>query len=369
MLCGKHPSKILNGVSSYKKLFYDYILHMNIVFLSYYSGINSRGVETFVHELSNRLTTAGHQITVFQTGPKLPDTSYTVITMPSYSFTKKSLEMITSYPDIIIPTNGEGQSYLCRFWAWSHRVKMVITGHSGPGIDDRLNLWSFPDVFVGLTDYQCAWAKSANPFIKVAKISNGVDLAKFNTRVPPADVKLPHPILLCVGALEPIKRQETLIQAAEKTTASVLLVGQGEQLEYLTQLGNRRLPGRFAVTAVPYSQMPSIYRACDLFVYPTSPWESFGIAMIEALASGLPVLANDDPIRREIVGKAGDFVNPSDTRVFTNTINECLGKNWASLPVQQAAQYSWNQISGAYENLFYSLLKQPVPSVKINLSG
>lgn len=329
---------------------------MKIVFLSQYSGINPRGVETYVHEVSNRLVALGHDVTVFQAGPQLPQASYSVVMVPNYSFVQQVLPMINVYPDVIVPTNGRSQSYLCRLWGWSHHVKVVIPGQSGPGMDDRLNLWSLPDAFVGLTDYQCSWAKSACPFVKAVKIPNGVDLGKFNPAAVPASINLPHPIVLNVGAMEPIKRQETLIQAAEKTNASVLLVGQGSRYEYLSQLGQRRLPGRFAIMQnVPLAQMPSIYRACDLFAYPSSYWESFGIAMVEAMACGLPVLATDDPIRREIVGPAGDYVDPEDIRDFSKAITENLAKQYHDLPVRQAAQFSWDTIAAQYSQLFSSL--------------
>ena len=44
---------------------------MKIAFLSFYSGVVYRGVETFVHELANRLHNSGHNITVYQFGAKL----------------------------------------------------------------------------------------------------------------------------------------------------------------------------------------------------------------------------------------------------------------------------------------------------------
>ena len=58
--------------------------------------------------------------------------------------------------------------------------------------------------------------------------------------------------------------------------------------------------------------------------------------MVEAMASGLPVVATDDPIRREIVGDAGLFVDPTDTNKFANTIEKALNTNWGEKPRKQA---------------------------------
>src|SRR5690606_135310 len=98
-------------------------------------------------------------------------------------------------------------------------------------------------------------------------------------------------------------------------------------------------------------------QSADLFTYPTSPAESFGIVIAEALASGLAVVAADDPIRREIIGKAGIFVDPENTVEYANCLDEALTKNWGDLPRKQAAKYSWESIALQYESLFLELIK------------
>ena len=67
-------------------------------------------------------------------------------------------------------------------WCLFHGAKLIISGQAGLGWDDKLNLWVFPDVFVGLTEYQCRWARKVNPFVKVIKIPNGVDLDSYIER-------------------------------------------------------------------------------------------------------------------------------------------------------------------------------------------
>ena len=58
---------------------------------------------------------------------------------------------------------------------------------------------------------------------------------------------------------------------------------------------------RFKVMDFPHDQMPSVYTACDKLIFHSQPWESFGIVILEAKASGLPVEVPDDPIRQEII--------------------------------------------------------------------
>lgn len=352
---------------------------MKIAFLSFNSGEMYRGVETFVHEVANRLTDMGNEVTVYQNGQKLPGARYKTVSISlkvnwekrnSYipffnyygrlvgKFTLKVLKKLDKDTDILFPTNGQWQSLLSSLWTTLKKTKLVISGQSGPGLDDRINIWTFPDIFLGLTDKQVKWAKNANPFVKVGKIPNGVDLKKFNKSGLALEVDLPRPIILCVAAFDTWKRLDLAIKAvARLKKGSLLLVGRGSCEKALRKMGEKLLPGRFKIMSFPHKDMPKVYKAADLFTYPTAPWESFGIVLVEAMASGLPVVATKDPIRREIVGRAGFFVNPKKTARYASAIREALGKKWGDIPRIQAGKYDWNKIAKLYESLFKSLIK------------
>lgn len=354
-----------------------------VAILSFYSGEVYRGVETYVHELSNRLTDLGVDITVYQNGPRLKNSKYKTVStgfpiewshkgirekllkipFSDYyiklvgKFTKKVFKKVDKDTNIIISNNGSLQVFYCRIWSFIHGKKHIAVGQSGPGADDKWNLFCMPNVFIALTTFQASWAKRFNPFIKIEKIPNGVDLDKFKPQVKPFKINLPHPIILSVGALEQGKRLELIIKAVSKTKASLLLVGKGNLEEKLLKIGEKFIPGRLKIISLPFNDMPKIYTSCDLFTYPTVPWESFGIVMLEAMASGLPVVATDDPIRREIVGNAGLFVDPRDTDKYAKTLKEALKIKWGNKPRKQAEKYSWDEIAEKYKKLFNELLK------------
>src|SRR3972149_4788522 len=148
--------------------------------------------------------------------------------------------------------------------------------------------------------------------------------------------------MLSVGALDSWKRLDLAIKAVSRLeNASLLLVGRGPQEAQLRKLGKKLLPKRFKIMSFPYSQMPGVYKVADIFTYPTVPWESFGIALVEAMASGLPVVVTNDPIRKEIVGRAGVLVNPKDTASYSIALENALKLSWGIRPLNQAKKFNW----------------------------
>lgn len=316
---------------------------MKISILSYYSGSVNRGVETLVEQLSQRFIKSGHQVDIYNSR-----------NLFSPSALPAKLDPKTN---ILWPTNGRLQSIQSKIWTITHHKKVIISGQSGIGFDDRLNLYTFPDIFVGLTDFQCAWAKKINPMVRVIKIPNGVDTKTFRPNSDPATINLPKPIVLNVGAFTKIKRQDILIKAVSRTNMSLLLVGSsGSEESLLQSMGNKLLPGRFKMLSLPHTQLPGIYTACDIFAYPCAPYESFGIAILEAMASGLPVVATDDPIRREIIGEEGIFVQPENIDQFSLKLNQSLDTFNHKKTVSWSHKFDWDRIADRYLNLFSTIL-------------
>lgn len=352
---------------------------MKIIFLSFYSGQVYRGVETYVHCLSNELTKLGHKVIVYQNGKELIDAKYKTVSLgmkvdwsqkgnesqrvlnvfTNYwmqligKFTKKVLSQIENDVDVVIPTNGNLQSFYTSIWCKKNRKIMILSGQSGPGWDDRFNIWCMPDTFVALTKYQENWAKRTNSFVKTTVIPNGADIEVFANEKEIYQFDIPKPIILSVGALVPIKRHHLEIEAVSKLEkGSLVVVGKGELQDELQKMGDELLPGRFKIVNVQHRDMPKIYKSADLFTFVTSPWESFGIVLVEAMAAGLPIVASDDAIRREIVGEAGLFVDPTDSDAYSDAIEKVLSTDWKNISRNQAKKFEWGKIAKEYQKLF-----------------
>lgn len=315
---------------------------MRIAFLSRYQNTVNRGAEVFVEELTLRLR-KNYQIDVFSG-------------VEADSLNK----VISGKYDVVVPINGRLQSlkvFLCK--SLGH-YKILITGHSGIGRDDLWNLVvTKPDVFVALTDHMVKWARIWGWGTKVVKIPNGVDLDKFSPFGESMKLDLEKPIILSVGALVWYKGHDKAIQAVSNLKkGSLLIIGKGEQENYLNELGQEKLGNRFKIMSFDNAHMPKIYRSVDLFTLPSWDREAFGIVYLEALASNLPVVAPNDASRREIIGKSGEFTDVNDPIEYASAIETALSKKWDNIPRNQAGKFSWTTVVSKYEQLFKSLVNK-----------
>lgn len=355
---------------------------MKIAFLNMYNGLVDRGAETFVKEVAQRLS-ARHEVTVFQAGEPVGNEQYKVEKIPMkidwsqqsgagtllsvffldywnrlvFYFSIKALSKIVKEKfDIVVPVNGGWMPALIRLATWAYGGKMVISGQAGMGWDERNNLWCFPDTFVALSSRAKIWAKRVNSLTRTVYIPNGVDTQKFIANGPTFKTSLPKPIVLCVGALTKSKRIDLTIRAvANLDNASLLVVGDGDLRRELSRLGKRLLSKRFQLVKVPFNDMPKVYRAADIFTLASEPFHAFEIVLVEAMASGLPVVANSDDIRREIVGGAGVLVDPTNTEAYAIALANAMRLRWGKRPQNQAKKFDWDKIAASYEALFKKL--------------
>lgn len=312
-----------------------------IVFLSRYFGISDRGVETYVLELSKRLK---------------KDFDVEIYNKEDSDNIQKILR---GGFDIVIPTNGRTQALKVFFGRLFSKYKVIIPGQAGVGRDDLWNIFiTVPNVYVALTDYESDWAKKWAWKTKVVKIPNGVDLNKFTPVGDKFKFDLERPIVLSVGALDWYKHHDLAIKAVSKMNrGSLLIVGKGSLKKQLEELGKKLLGDtRFKILNFDFNDMPKVYRSVDLFTLPSWIRESFGIVYIEAMSSGLPVVAPRDAPRKEIIGKAGVLTDVFDDKQYAESLEDVSNISWGQIPRKQAEKFDWDFIAREYKNLINSLL-------------
>lgn len=143
-----------------------------------------------------------------------------------------------------------------------------------------------------------------------------------------AKYQLPDSYILNVGTIEERKNQLLLVKALAGVPASVKLVLIGKQQAYAkkihAELERLNLSDRVIfLKDVSFLDLPGIYQMAKLFVYP-SVYEGFGIPIIEALYSGVPVIAATGSCLEEAGGPPSVYVQPGDAAALTAAINRLL---------------------------------------------
>ncbi len=139
-------------------------------------------------------------------------------------------------------------------------------------------------------------------------------------------------VALFVGRLAPHKGVGSFVRAADFTDPDVvhLVVGDGPEREALGSLAAQVDAGwkvRFA-GRVPHGDLPRYYQAADMGVLPsTSRLEAFGIATLEAMASGKPVVVSDIPGVTEVIeeGVTGLLTDPLNPQDLAEKVNRLAG--------------------------------------------
>jgi glycosyltransferase involved in cell wall biosynthesis len=167
---------------------------------------------------------------------------------------------------------------------------------------------------------------------------------------------LTFPYILSVGNLQPRKNLRALLEAflsakSERGIAHRLVVvgKRGWQAAaFLREVGVQGLEGEVVFTGyVPTEDLPDLYSAADLFVYPAL-YEGFGLPPLEAMACGTPVVASSAASLPEVLGEAALLVDPRDVRAMTSAILRVLGdadlaRRLSGLGLAQARRFSWER--------------------------
>lgn len=196
---------------------------------------------------------------------------------------------------------------------------------------------------------------------KTVVIPNGARLELFE---PPARDAFHKPVrIISVGRLTQAKNYFAALDAIALLSKSVktefewLIAGDGKlrgELESYAKNLNIISNVEFLGTR---NDVSLLLKKADVFFIP-SLWEGFGIAAVEAMASGLPVVGSDVPGLREVIGTdAGVLVNPKSTQSMLDGLSYILNDQKRALKIgangpQQASQFSLNLCVAAHIKLF-----------------
>jgi len=189
----------------------------------------------------------------------------------------------TRFPEYVSARSPIPESWVWTMLRWFHRPSQAVLAAT-PALATELRMRGFR---------------------KVVLWSRGVDTSLFHPR--DVDLCLPEPVFLCVGRLAVEKNLEAFLDLDLPGTK--LIVGDGPARAQL----ERNYPEAVFLGARHGEELASIYAGADVFVFP-SKTDTFGLVLLEALASGLPVAAFPVTGPRDVIGTAPVGVLNDDLR-------------------------------------------------------
>jgi glycosyltransferase involved in cell wall biosynthesis len=192
-----------------------------------------------------------------------------------------------------------------------------------------------------------------------------IDLARDQV----ASFGVTKPFVLFVSSLWPYKNCDGLLRAwalvRDKLAGRQLaIVGAGRDEKYTASL--RSLAAELGIAddvvfvgGVRLEETVDFYRAADVFVYPSLN-ETFGLPILEAMASGCPVVTSDSSAMPETAGGAAVLADPSEPASIARAIAEAAASRdrLVDLGLKRAAEFTWGATGAATLNVYREVAEE-----------
>lgn len=342
-----------------------------------------RGAEVAFIEVARQLSVLGHDVTLFGSGDPREGEPYSFVHVPAIS--REHFERWPKVPTLRNETGWEEATFapglLARYrpsefdvvatcaypfthWALGRRgrgthPKRVFITQNGdwPAYSDQseFRLFRCDGIVCTNPDY----LERNNRRYRCALIPNGVDLERFCPgESQRAKFGFPEgPVVLMVSALISSKKVAEGVEAvAQIPSATLVVAGDGPLRHDIHRLADELMPGRYKQLTVPATEMPALYRSADVFMH-LSVDESFGNVFVEALASGLPVVAYDTHRTRWILGEDAILAAKDEPDALPAALKAVLesGQSRSLTVHSRAKRFAWGAIAREYERFFGEL--------------
>ena len=376
------------------------------------------GSNTFVTQLAHRLQQRGHEIAIVCASRKFNSETYTDDGIPVFgvsSFPTPAQPRLrvafpvgvnrqitrvfeTFRPDIVhIQSHGTLPSSVIKVAAQLD-IPTMGTNHFVP--DNIINHFPIPRILHGFTKHlmwkhfhtkfrrlDCVTTPTdtaqrillATGFRKNVKvISNGIDLTRFHTNHSSDSLRksLLHkynlkerPTLLSVGRLDPEKNTrfliETIAPVIDTIDMQLIIVGTGTESRRLKTLVKKRNMEKHVIFTdyLPDEELPAMYGFADCFIMPGTA-ELQGIALMEAMASGLPVIAADALALPELIqhGENGFLFRSKDSHTVAKYIalilsDKVLQRRMGAKSLELIQKHDIAHTVDAFEELYRNVIR------------
>ena len=216
-----------------------------------------------------------------------------------------------------------------------------------------------------IADSLAQWAPRVH--VRICVIPNAIAIERF-AAASAADKRQivgegDPPVILFTARLQPQKDHVTLFHALKQIGgAHLLLAGDGELRPRLMRLAQELgLSSRIHFLG-RRDDIPQLLKMADVYAH-SSHSEGFGIAALEAMAAGVPVVVSNLPGLAEVVGQAGILVPPGDPEAMANALKQVLGsaelrQKLSSAGRQRAQEFSIQKTTQQFIELYGRVLQE-----------
>lgn len=196
-----------------------------------------------------------------------------------------------------------------------------------------LDKWVYSeyDHIVGISEKASSNLISYLPMLagKVSTINNGIDIAKFTDAKPimRAEIGLNETdfVLIQVANFRPAKDQATVIRSLKMLPKHIkaVFVGAGSNIRYCQELSKEEKVADRCLFLGKRTDIARLLKMANVVIM-SSHWEGFGLAAVEGMAAGKPVVASDIDGLREVVEGAGVLFPQGDEIALADNINRLI---------------------------------------------
>ncbi|MHC5163436.1 MAG: glycosyltransferase [Planctomycetota bacterium] len=253
---------------------------------------------------------------------------------------------------------------------------LSLRGSDVPGANPRLTLeykllgplfqkiWKNAQLLIANSSGLAQRAKRFAPSLNYEVIPNGIDTNRF-TAADSKPASKPFK-LLAVGRLSQVKRFDLAIRAVylarrRNIDAELTIAGKGNLSAQLKQLSAELTMDRYIrfVDWVEPEAMPALYRDHHAFIL-TSISEGMNNAMLEAMASGLPIISTPCEGTEELLAGNGYIVSPATAESIANTLAKITADSaqffeMGTLSRKKAEAFSWANAADQYLKIYHSV--------------